>query len=128
VLDDVWHLMMLRPRVYAAVCSAFGVGLIDHVPRLAEDREERNTRRRACCAAYRVTYGSLPPYLWKEGSDPETEEVAEEPAPKRSRGAARTRDQPLFGPAPDYATHFTLADYDIEENSIINIVLKLRGC
>ena len=93
VLDEVWHLLLLRPRVYTAVCRSFGVAhLIDHDPRLASSHgnDARDARRRAAVDAYRHAYGIPPPYLWREEDQSEYEgEDEEPPAPKRARGGGQ---------------------------------------
>ena len=131
-LDEVWHLLMLRPRLYASVCRSLGVAeLIDHDPRLA--LEGHSTRLKATIKAYKRAFGVRPPFVWREKdevADDCTEcSSASAPPAKRVRriegGAATAAADDGCGPPP---AQYTMDDYTILKESNIHLALRLRGC
>jgi ubiquitin len=131
VLDEVWHQLLLRPRVYSSVCRAFGLAdVLDHDPSLAVDEYARDGRLSECTEAYRAAYGIPPPYMWREGQPEfrDREEEEEQPARKRARGDQPEADRAperMFGPPPKINC---LCDFNIQHGTVVHLVLKLRGC
>ena len=121
VLDDVWHLMMLRPRLYSAVCRSLGVAdLIDHDPRLA--KEGHSSRLEAYIAAYETAFGVRLRYFWREVKDKEGGAC---PTKRARRDGSKADDG--YGPPPTYK-QMTLAAYKIQQECTLHLILKITGC
>jgi hypothetical protein len=127
LLDQVWHSLLLRPRLYAAVCRAMGVPeLIDHHVGLATTGHTR--RLKATIKLYNEVYGVRPPSIWRE-EDPSHEGRGCAPSRKRARaskgGAAAA---PADDDGCDPPANSTLADYNIQRECTLHLVLSLGGC
>ena len=119
VLDEVWHLMMLRPRLYASVCRSLGASEpIDHDPRLALPFAGHGTRLKETIKLYTRVYGVRPPHIWREAAL--DEEVPRRPS-KRARAEGAAAAAPRDGCGPPLLVR-------LDELPTLHLVLKLGGC
>lgn len=79
-LDAAWHLLLLKPRLYAAVCAELG-DVIDHDPALSlpEEAGARRERLERARRAYRRVYGAEPPPAWRDDYDVTRDAAADAP-------------------------------------------------
>lgn len=56
--SQAWHLLLLRPTEYAAICNALAGAIINHNPSGVADEELREARLGLARATYKATFGT----------------------------------------------------------------------
>lgn len=80
VVNDIWQDLLLRPRLYQALCERYLEGVVvDHNPdRTMDSDEDKQSRRRATLRLVRETFPNIHPstaMLFSDGLDDEEEFV-----------------------------------------------------
>eukprot|EP00927_Polykrikos_kofoidii_P078770 TRINITY_DN75584_c0_g1_i1.p1 TRINITY_DN75584_c0_g1~~TRINITY_DN75584_c0_g1_i1.p1 ORF type:complete len:233 (+),score=36.15 TRINITY_DN75584_c0_g1_i1:207-905(+) len=138
LIDEVWHELLLFPVAYQKLCGGLlGDGQIfDHDPRAAREAhaEDREARYTTTFKRYMETFKEAPsdeiwtlPKCWT--SDPDLcvglNSVKQKVTDKQGIPPDQQR---LIFRGLQLEDGRTLADYDIQNHSVITCVIRLRGC
>lgn len=151
-IDDIWHLHVLDTFAYAKFCNKIG-HVFHHSPGDAIDRDARNKRLALCIKVYEVVLRRKPPpEIWDERALPQDEKERMNVYVKRLTGSSMQfsvyptttalelkcmiygRDNipidqlRLVFDGKQLENAKTMADYNINDNATVLLVLRLRGC
>jgi len=154
LVDQVWHAHLMRPRLYRAACAALmgprgGGDLIDHDPDAAQDDpDEKKERLRRTKVVYHILFGHVAPYkIWQTITSGEmslfvrtmtgqafnlfvdpNETVEYLKLRIEDRDYIPSNDQRLIFAGKQLVDSRTLFDYNIQKDSTIHLIIKLRAC
>lgn len=142
-IDTVWHLHILDTRTYSRTMESLLGRVPHHDPDGAHDGADKKQRAENTVVAFRARFGIARPAsssAWRQfspdvGNVWEAEVTPTEQLPPHLhflRKASKEKDddgqQRLIFKGRQLENGRALADYNIQENDSIHLVLKLGGC
>mmetsp|Transcript_79090 Transcript_79090/g.177161 ORF Transcript_79090/g.177161 Transcript_79090/m.177161 type:complete len:317 (-) Transcript_79090:293-1243(-) len=137
MIDQVWHEILLFPRGYQRFCASLlgNSEIFDHDPRAASYRSARSARYSSTFKRYMQVFKASPlegvwdvPASWQ--CDPELcgGSMSSVKSKLQDKGEGPVDEQRLIFNGQQLESKKTLADYSIVKESVLDLVLRLRGC
>ena len=131
-VDQVWHALLLFPQIYKNLCERLTNEIICHDPR--SDDRNRDERYLSTFKKYASLFGKAPPMrfwalpkAWYKDPELSSDSGSVKGQIQEKAGYAMDDQRVIFA-GKQLEDDRTLADYKVQKESTMHLVLKMRGC